>query len=97
MPERLARFVPDEWPGACPHEALRAWKMACIDWLAADSIGQPGPGMDEDTARYWLAGRSRRVLPFGEYGSAIDVLREHMRYRRAIGPCPREAAGAAPR
>lgn len=23
VPERLARFVPDEWPGACPHEALK--------------------------------------------------------------------------
>ena len=88
VPERLCRFVRSEWPGAgCEHEALRMWERACLDWLAADSARQPRPGAGADFNRSWLAGGSRRVLPFG---SAIDVLREHMRYRRALGPCPSE-------
>jgi hypothetical protein len=38
VPEELARFVPGEWPGACPHEQVRAWSKACQAWLA----GEPG-------------------------------------------------------
>jgi hypothetical protein len=33
---------------------------------------------------WWLAGGSRSSLPFGEYGCAIDLLREEIRYRREI-------------
>lgn len=36
MPEQLCRFVPAEWPGGCVHEALRAWKTACLAWLDED-------------------------------------------------------------
>jgi hypothetical protein len=43
---------------------------------------------------WWLAGGSRRRLPFGEYGCAIDVLRESGRYRAGMGPCPGEARPA---
>lgn len=95
MPEQLARFVVDEWPGAYPHESLRAWYVACIDWLAADSARHPRSNEDERSPRLWLPGASRRTLPLGEYGGAIDVLREKMRIRRAMGPCPREACDAA--
>ena len=87
VPEQLARFVPGEWPSArCPHEALRMWKDACADWLAADSDYWPSPGV----SRWWLAGGSRRSLPFGEYGCAVDVLREYGRLRREMSPCPDE-------
>jgi hypothetical protein len=34
VPERLARFVLSEWPGSCPHDALRQWQRACLAWLA---------------------------------------------------------------
>lgn len=89
VPEQLARFVAPEWPGAtCPHEALRMWQDACADWLAADSAQPPRPGAD--AGRWWLAGWSRRALPFGEHGDAIDVLRESGRYREAMPPCPHE-------
>jgi hypothetical protein len=94
VPEELARFVPSEWPSACQHEALWAWYCACLDWLAADSARSPKPGQDEHSARLWLSGGSRRVLPFGEHGGGLDVLRELRRYRRAMGPCPRESADA---
>jgi hypothetical protein len=91
VPEQLARFVPAEWPGAgCPHEALRMWKHACADWLAADTGKQPRPGASADESRWWLAGGSRRALPFGEYGDAVDVIREAGRYRRSMPPCPAE-------
>jgi len=74
----------------CPHEALRAWQEACAGWLAADTARQPRPGAGADFNRWWLAGGSRRLLPFGEYGCAIDVLREAGRYSRAMTPCPDE-------
>ncbi len=49
-PERLARFVASEWPGACPHEALDAWRAACLAWVAdhPDSLpfGQYGGWLD---------------------------------------------------
>lgn len=86
VPERLARFVPQEWPGACPHEQLRVWQEACAEWLAADSDAPPRPGCGV----WWLAGHSRRRLPFGEDGDAIDVLRESERISRQIPPCPHE-------
>ncbi len=35
VPERLARFVPSEWPGAGA-DAVRAWKTACLAWLDED-------------------------------------------------------------
>lgn len=82
MPERLCRFVPSEWPGGCPHEALEAWAGACADWLAADSARSGG--------RWFAAGGSRRRLPFGEFGDAVDVLREWGRYGEAMPPCPHE-------
>jgi hypothetical protein len=86
VPERLCRFVVSEWPAAgCPHEALDQWKQACAAWLAADSTREPGPG-----GVWWLAGGTRRALPFGEYGCAIDLLREERRYRRDMPPCPHE-------
>lgn len=91
VPEELARFVESEWPGAgCVHEALRQWKQACAAWLAADSAREPRPGADEGFNVWFLAGESRRRLPFGEYGDAIDLLREGQRYRRAMGLCPAE-------
>jgi hypothetical protein len=81
VPEQLCRFVASEWPGAkCPHEALDQWKDACAAWLAEDSTREPRPG----GGVWWLAGGSRRSLPFGEYGCAIDLLREEIRYRREI-------------
>jgi hypothetical protein len=85
VPERLARFVPDEWPGVTLGERVKAWREACADWLAADSERQPRPDADESFNRWWLAGGSRRRLPFGEYGNAIDVIREGRRQRRAGG------------
>jgi hypothetical protein len=88
IPEELARFVASEWPG-CPHEALQSWKEACAAWLAADSMRLPGRG-----GVWWLAGGSRRRLPFGEFGCAIDVLREAGRYRAQMPPCPGEARPA---
>jgi hypothetical protein len=91
VPERLCRFVPSEWPGAgCPHEALDIWTRAAADWLAADSTRQPRPGAGPDDDRWWLAGGSRRRLPFGEYGGALDLLREEIRYRRDMPACPHE-------
>lgn len=35
-PERLARYVPSEWPGADPAERIRQWKASALAWLAAD-------------------------------------------------------------
>ncbi len=91
VPERLARFVAAEWPdAACPHEALSMWQEACADWLAADSSAEPREGQDAGTRRWWRAGWSRRSLPFGEHGDAIDVLRESGRYGEAMAPCPHE-------
>jgi hypothetical protein len=85
VPERLARFVRDEWPEATWDAAVKAWRNACADWLAADTDRAPHPGMPADLEhqRWWLAGGSRRKLPFGEYGDAIDVIREGRSYRRA--------------
>ena len=83
VPERLARFVAAEWPGTLD-DALRARKDASADWLAADSERAPHPDMpvDDEYQRWWLAGGSRRRLPFGETGRALDVIREGRRYRR---------------
>jgi len=89
VPEPLCRFVPSEWPGGCVHEQLEAWKQAAADWLAADSAREPRPGADPDDARWWLAGGTRRRLPFGE-GGALDLLREHLRYGRDMPACPHE-------
>jgi hypothetical protein len=87
VPERLCRFVVSEWPGAkCPHAALDQWKEACAAWLAEDSTREPRPG----GGVWWLAGGTNRRLPFGEYGCAIDLLREDIRYRRDMPPCPHE-------
>jgi hypothetical protein len=88
VPERLARFVAAEWPGGCSHERLQAWKNAAADWLAADTAREPRPGTDPEFARWWLAGGSRRRLPFGECGDAVDLLREEIRYHREMPPCP---------
>lgn len=88
VPEQLARFVPGEWPGGCPHEQLEAWKAACYAWLAEDSERQPRPDWDAESNHLWLAGASRRRLPVGEYGSALDVLRFARGKRRGIPPCP---------
>jgi hypothetical protein len=90
VPERLCRFVPSEWPGGCAHEQLNAWKSAAADWLAADTAREPPPGASADDSRWWLAGGTRRRLPFGEYGGALDLLREEIRYRRDIPACPHE-------
>jgi hypothetical protein len=91
VPERVARFVLSEWPGAhCPHEAVRQWEAACADWLAADSTRTPRSDAGERYNRWWLAGGTRRVLPFGEYGDGVDLLREGMRLSHAMPPCPHE-------
>lgn len=90
VPEELCRFVAAEWPGGCVHEQLEAWKQAAADWLAADSTRTPRPGADPDDARWWLAGGTRRRLPFGETGGALDLLREHLRYCRDMPTCPHE-------
>jgi len=91
VPEELCRFVPAEWPGAGrPHEALDMWKRAAADWLAADSTRQPRPGAEPDCDRWWLAGGTRRRLPFGETGRVLDLLREGIRYRWDMPPCPHE-------
>lgn len=83
-PERLCRFVAAEWPGArCGHEALSMWADECASWLAADSDApETRPGCEP----WWSAGWSRRVLPFGEFGDAIDVLREMHNY--PVPSCP---------
>jgi hypothetical protein len=86
----LCRFVAAEWPGGCVHEQLTAWKRAAADWLAADSVRAPRPGADPDDDRWWLAGGTRRRLPFGESGGALDLLREHLRYDRDMPACPHE-------
>jgi hypothetical protein len=87
VPEELARFVASEWPGAkCAHEALDMWKEACARWLAEDSTREPRPG----GGVWWLAGGTRRALPFGETGGGLDLLREEMAYRAGMPPCPRE-------
>ncbi len=94
VPERLARFIVSEWPGArCPHEALSWWHEACLDWLAADSTHLPRADAGDDFNRCWLAGGSRRVLPFGAYGGGIDALREYRRYRAQMGACSRYVVG----
>lgn len=72
------------------HEQLDSWKDAAAAWLAADSARPPWPGADPEFDRWWLAGGSRRRLPFGEYGRAVDLLREEIRYRRDMPPCPHE-------
>lgn len=64
------------------HEAGWQWAQACAEWLAADSGHEPRPGLDERSQRWWLAGASRRSLPFGEFGDAIDVLRAARAYRQ---------------
>ena len=66
------------------------WKQSCADWLAADSVREPPPGADADDSRWWLAGGTRRALPFGETGRVLDLLREGIRYRRDMPPCPHE-------
>jgi hypothetical protein len=38
VPERLARFVASEWPGADVQDRAQAWGAACRAWLA----GRPG-------------------------------------------------------
>lgn len=94
VPERLCRFVAAEWPGAgCPHEALDMWKAACAAWLAEDTTREPWPG-DDGLGRWWLAGGTRRALPFGETGGALDLLREAERYGRVMPPCPHESSPA---
>jgi hypothetical protein len=90
VPEELCRFVPSEWPGGCVHEQLEAWKDAAAGWLAADTTRQPRPGADPESGRWWLAGGSRRRLPFGESGGAVDLLREAERLGRQLRPCPHE-------
>ena len=91
VPEQLARFVASEWPDAkCPHRALWMWQEACADWLADDSDREPRPGGDAETTRYWLAGGTRRALPFGEFGGCVDLLRESERIARLMTPCPDE-------
>lgn len=90
VPERLCRFVDAEWPGRCVHEQLQAWTDAAAGWLAADSTREPPPGKGADDSRWWLAGGTRRALPFGETGGALDLLREEIRYRRDMRPCPHE-------
>jgi hypothetical protein len=87
VPEQLARFIPGEWPGGCPHEALDMWKDAAADWLAADSARARRPGADAESNRWWLAGGSRRRLPFG---GALGLLREEIAYRRDMPACPGE-------
>jgi hypothetical protein len=72
------------------HEQLGAWKRAVADWLAADSVRAPQPGADPDDDRWWLAGGTRRRLPFGESGHVLDLLREEIRYRRDMPACPSE-------
>ena len=68
--------------------ALMQWYAACITWLAGDSSRGPRRGWDGNPDLLWLAGGSRRALPFGEYGGAVDVLRQMRRYRGDLGPCP---------
>jgi hypothetical protein len=41
VPERLARFIPGEWPGGCPHEALQAWRDGCMAWVAVHPDSLP--------------------------------------------------------
>jgi hypothetical protein len=84
-----------EWPDStCPHDAIRQWEHARLDWLAADSNRAPRPGADERSNRCWLAADSNRTLPFGEFGDSLDVLREALRIRRSFPACPEE--GQAP-
>jgi hypothetical protein len=59
-PERLARFVPSEWPGAA---RVDQWREACLEWLRADSsrrlsFGEHGDAVDviRESARLKLAG-----------------------------------------
>jgi hypothetical protein len=95
VPEQLARFIASEWPDAgCPHEALRMWEDACAGWLGADSTRAPKPGSDARANRWWLAGGSNRALPFGEYGDAVDVLREAIRIGHGMPACSGEARPA---
>jgi hypothetical protein len=72
------------------HEQLEAWKSAAAGWLAADTAREPRPGASADDSRWWLAGGSRRRLPFGETGRVLDLLREEIRYRRDMPACPHE-------
>jgi hypothetical protein len=79
VPEQLARFVASEWPADDP---VQAWKEACALWLAEDSEREPHPGRTVAEDRWFLAGASRRRLPFGETGRALDVIREGRAKRR---------------
>jgi hypothetical protein len=58
VPERLARYVPSEWPGG-----VREWKAAALAWLTANPgrrlpFGEHGDEVDvlRETARHVRAG-----------------------------------------
>jgi hypothetical protein len=92
LPARLVSFRLTEWPDAqCPHEAVRMWEYACMDWLAAGSNREPRPGAGERFNRCWLSADSNRVLPVGD---ALDLLREVSRLRNTYPPCPEEGRPA---
>lgn len=94
VPARLVSFRLTEWPDAtCPHEAIRQWERACLDYLAADSNRVARCDADEQVNRCWLAGDSNRRLPFG-YGDGLSVLRETMRLRRSFPACLDEGQSA---
>ena len=64
VPERLARFVPSEWPGAwCQHEALQRWQAAALAWEKQhpDSLPFGEHGDFIDVLRE--VGRLRRDMP----------------------------------
>jgi hypothetical protein len=88
LPAWLVSFRLTEWPDAeCPHEAVRMWEHACMDWLAADSNRKPRPGAGDDFNRCWLSADSNRAHPVGD---CLDLMREALRLHGSFPPCPAE-------
>jgi hypothetical protein len=63
VPERLARFVVEEWPGADP---AGQWGAACRAWLAEHpGRGLPLGGEDPVEIRRWVVALRARLAEAG--------------------------------
>lgn len=60
VPERLARWLPDEWPGGGP-ESYTLWREARRSWAAANPGGPLGDVLDQMRYEYL----ERRRVMFG--------------------------------
>jgi hypothetical protein len=60
VPERLARFVPSEWPGGDVWAQFEAWKVEMRSWAA----GHPGSPLGDQVDTIRLAAHTK--LRIGE-------------------------------